>query len=57
MEMAKRRIAEVSAPLEDRLARLREMAQRQNVDISGDMRVIEKRVAAAETKVLERAAA
>jgi hypothetical protein len=56
-EMAERRIAEATAPLEERLVRLREQARHRNIDISSDLRVIEKRIAAAEDKVLERAAA
>lgn len=57
LDMAERRMAEASAPLEQRLARLREMAGNRHVDISRDLRVIEQRVAAIEDKVLERAAA
>lgn len=55
-EMAKRRVEEAAAPLEQRIARLREMSHTRNVDISSDLRVIEQRVEKAEAKVLERAA-
>jgi hypothetical protein len=57
-ELGSERMAEQQAPLEVRLARLREKsggAQR-HVDISNDIRVIEKRIEAAERK-LERARA
>lgn len=57
LEMAERRIEEASAPLEQRLVRLREMAAQRNIDISSEMRVIEQRIEKAEGKVLERAAA
>lgn len=56
-DMAERRVQEATAPLEERLARLREMAGRRNIDISSELRVIERRIAAAEGKVSERAAA
>jgi hypothetical protein len=57
LEMAERRVKDAEAPLEQRLARLRDMARHRNVDISSEIRVIEKRIEVAEGKVLERAAA
>lgn len=56
-DMAERRMEEAEAPLEQRLARLREQSRLRNIDISSELRVIEKRIASAESKVLERAAA
>lgn len=57
LEMAERRVEEASAPLEQRLARLREVAGDCHVDIGSDLFVIEQRIEKAERKVLERAAA
>lgn len=54
---AERRVAEASAPLEERIERLREMSRVRHIDISGDLKLIEKRVAAVERKILEGAAA
>lgn len=55
-EIAEQRSTEETAPLEERVARLREVSAARHVDITSDMRVIEQRVEAAERKVLERAA-
>ena len=56
-EMAERRLEEAEAPLEARITRLREMAAERHIDISGDLTVIEQRLAKAERRVCERAAA
>lgn len=56
-EMAEARVAHSQAPLEVRLARLREEARNRHMDISDEMRVLERRIAAMEDKVLARAAA
>jgi hypothetical protein len=56
LEMSKERMAEQAEPLELRLLRLRQEARSRHVDISSEVRVIEKRIEAAERKVLERAA-
>jgi hypothetical protein len=55
-DLAQRRKAYESQPLELRLARLRRMADESHVDISAEERVIERRIAALERKLLERAA-
>jgi len=55
LEVGSERIAEQEQPLEIRLARLRANSRGRHVDISGDLRVIEERIAKAERK-LERAA-
>ncbi len=57
LDMAERRVAEGSAPLEERLTRLREMSRLRHVDITSDLAVIAQRIEKAERKVLERAAA
>ena len=56
-DMAERRAEEASAPLERRLARLREISRCRNIDISSELRVIEQRIEKAERRVLARAAA
>lgn len=55
-EMAQERHADAEQPLEVRLARLRQLADAKHVDISGEVRVIEKRVEKIEQR-LGRAAA
>lgn len=57
LEMAERRMQEATAPLEQRLVRLREMASLRHVDITSELRVIEQRIQKAEDKVFEKAAA
>ena len=56
LELGADRVAEQEAPMEVRLARLRAKSRGRNVDISNDLRVIEKRIENAERK-LERSAA
>jgi hypothetical protein len=56
-DMAERRMQEADAPLEQRLVRLREMASQRHIDITTDLRAIERRLGKIEDKVLERAAA
>jgi hypothetical protein len=56
LEMGAARVAEQEQPLELRLAKLRAKSKGQHVDISGELRIIERQVAKAERKVLEKAA-
>ncbi len=56
LELGAERLAEQCQPIEVRLARLRAVAPGRNVDISSEMRVVEKQIAKAERKVLEKAA-
>jgi hypothetical protein len=53
-QMAERRIEEASAPIEDRLARLREMGRSHHVDLSSEERVITRRLEAMEQKLTAR---
>jgi hypothetical protein len=55
LEVGGERVAQQAAPIEQRLAALREQSALRHVDISSDIRVIEQRIAKAERK-LERAA-
>jgi hypothetical protein len=55
LEVGAERVAEQEQPLEIRLARLREGSNGRHVDISGELRIVEKQIAKAERK-LERAA-
>lgn len=55
-DMAEQRGTEECAPLEERLARLREASRQRHVDVSGELRIVEKQIAKAERKVLDRAA-
>jgi hypothetical protein len=52
-----RRVVEAEAPLEERLASLREASRTRNVDITSDLFIIEQRIERAERKVLDGAAA
>jgi hypothetical protein len=63
LEMEEKRAVEANAPLEERMARLRKASANRHVDISPEMRIVEKQLARAaqqlekaERKVLERAA-
>lgn len=56
LEVAEERAAAAAKPLEQRVARLREVQATTQADISSELRMVEKQVAKAERKVLGRAA-